>query len=298
MSSDAEILARYAEGQTQASIARALHVGRTRIARVAAQAGALRSRSGAIRLRYPAREGAFEVASPEARYWAGFILGDGCVLTPLGKSRTLDMGVAILDRGHLEALAGFLGLPPSRVRTTRDMGHLSARLSIRSERICSSLERYGVGPRKTGKEVIPSWLAGDRDYWRGIFDADGSLFFSGRNGAPGIKVTGGWEMAAAFARLVRAIYPRCDPKASFDHGAYTAKTEGWHAVSKVVRFLYADGDVALPRRQALVALTLKRYAEGTASGKIQPRNPAARGATPVATSELRVLAWVAGGRRA
>ncbi len=73
----------------------------------------------------------------------------------------------------------FLGSThPISIYTDKD-GHSSCRLGFSARKLASKLWKYGVTPRKSFSAEIGGELEYDKDFWRGITDADGTL---GKNG--------------------------------------------------------------------------------------------------------------------
>ncbi|GEL75693.1 hypothetical protein MVI01_74770 [Myxococcus virescens] len=110
----------------------------------------------------------------ERAYWLGFIYADGSVVF---KPRwALRVHLAAKDESHLSTLhariGGRLSWTKSRLRS----------LMACSRKLCLSLGRLGVVPRKTYAPCAPPNLVGQeqRAFLRGLFDGNGCLHVSKR----------------------------------------------------------------------------------------------------------------------
>jgi hypothetical protein len=83
------------------------------------------------------------------------------------------------DIDHVQKYRTFLdSTHPISIHTDKD-GHTSCRLGFSARKLASTLRRYGAMPRKSFSAKIGGGLEYDKDVWRGIIDADGTL---GKNG--------------------------------------------------------------------------------------------------------------------
>lgn len=129
----------------------------------------------------------FDVIDAEEKaYWLGYIMADGCVTTSTSKRsgpNEFTINCKEEDVNHLKKLNVALN-SDYPIRVTEKCDHkrgfywTSAELRIRSVRLCNSLIKNQVVPRKTGKEVIPDTVYGTYviPFIRGFFDGDGSIF--------------------------------------------------------------------------------------------------------------------------
>jgi len=119
----------------------------------------------AARREYDLDEGAFDVLTPESRYWLGFLMADGCVC-----GTALTVALRRQDEGHLAALARFLGTSRP-VRYVSQNG--SAYLRVRSARLVAALAAYGVTPRKSLHAKALLGVDHHSEFWLGALDGDG-----------------------------------------------------------------------------------------------------------------------------
>src|SRR5271157_639400 len=95
---------RYLAGESSGDLAKSLGVSDVAILVHLKKLG-MRSRDPSMaRRKYPLWDGAFSTLSPEATYWIGFLMADGCVHD---ESR-VTVGLARKDVGHLERLRSYL----------------------------------------------------------------------------------------------------------------------------------------------------------------------------------------------
>jgi hypothetical protein len=105
--------------------------------------------------------------SPEAAYWAGFLLADGCVSTPPAR---LTVHLANQDVEHLKALAAFI-MPTGMVKNMPDG---SVQFHAYGADLIAALTRFGIVPRKSYGHPIPQIPNVVLPHFlRGYFDGDG-----------------------------------------------------------------------------------------------------------------------------
>jgi hypothetical protein len=190
------------------------------------------------------REDAFDCSSdPNAAYWVGFLMADGCVY-----GRRLSVCLAARDGEHVEKLRSFLG--STAPISARDNGGNGRTLAISSWRLVTALARYGVVPRKSLTAKVLG-LEDDRDFWRGAVDGDGSVAIYTRRAE--LHLNGSRRMMDQFAAFVAR------------HTGLVAKVAGRYrpeiarvrycgsSAAEVARLLYEGSAVALERKAAVAA---------------------------------------------
>lgn len=123
-------------------------------------------------------ERAFDVLTPEALYWIGFLYADGYI--PASRSY-IRIALGAVDVGHLEKFRTFLGAQAAVV-TKREpcsigqkLTHDVSRFEVNSTRINTRLRKLGLGSPKPSRDRLPTELTASRDFWRGVIDGDGCL---------------------------------------------------------------------------------------------------------------------------
>jgi len=121
--------------------------------------------------------------SPEAAYWAGFLLADGGVRAgSRSGGATLAVSLQTRDRAHLASLRDFLC--PSAQITSGHEGR-AVRLQVYGQEIVLALARFGIVPRKTYLDVMPLLhIAEEVPFIRGYFDGDGCVGIYKTQGRP------------------------------------------------------------------------------------------------------------------
>jgi hypothetical protein len=207
----------------------------------------------------PLNESAFSDPhnNPEAAYWIGFLMADGCVSMPTYFSNTLHLILQISNRDalHLDNFKKFLGsghsiqhVPP-RGKNHRPM----VRLDVASDRLCTDLARFGVIPRKS---LIAKCIGLERNrlFWRGVVDGDGWIGVK----PPLISLCGSPFLVEQFADFCRSLWKtkaipyrdkRCTNMVFFSQSNLGAAT--------IALYLYRNRTVALGRK-AILAYKIAR----------------------------------------
>lgn len=200
--------------------------------------------------RYEIDHHAFDVASEERDYWAGFICADGWV-HPKGVAIQL----ASADRAHLVKFRTFLKstYPITHMTTTGPPGHRERRLPadrirITSREISASLGRLGLGVKSLGRKACDE-LKTSRHFWRGVVDGDGTIGVYTTKGPPtaSFSLCGGKELIAQFQDFISesGIPTRTQMRKVKTLYLYTLN----HTMAALAcRLLYTDARVFLDRK--------------------------------------------------
>ncbi|MCG5464032.1 hypothetical protein MED01_002195 [Micromonospora sp. MED01] len=190
------------------------------------------------------RHDAFDLLTPEACYWLGFLFADGCVTYRTGHLPQVSVGLARRDREHLVSLRTFLGSTSSI--SAPSPTHGSCQFSVRSTRLAERMMALG---RYDGP--LDERLTESRDFWRGVVDGDGSI---GQYRRPNpsqstfsqFRLVGSKRLLDSFAAFLKSndinglsVRPR---KTIYTIGTTCAPAE------KIVAMLYAEATVALARK--------------------------------------------------
>jgi hypothetical protein len=182
--------------------------------------------------------------SPEASYWLGFLLGDGCICQD-----RLICGLAAKDAEHLVKLAKFLGLSRDRVSTmtfSSSFGKVGnvAQLSVRSKHLCDRLKELGLEENKSTREVVLPQFRDNLDVLRGLIDADGCVCFT--LGANALGLCGSHDVCAVLQEWANRI--GSFPKISRQGAIFTCKVAAG-PTKKLLNLLYYPGCIALDRKE-------------------------------------------------
>ncbi len=138
-------------------------------------------------------------------YWAGFIAGDGCILS---SRPTLEIMLAEVDKYHLERFKEDINY--SGNVTTRKHGKGSvADITVMSEILIEDLRvNFNITPRKTYTVIPPniSDLNLIMSFICGYIDADGSIYLSGGI-YPVVSICGTQELI----EWMKSYLDRCFP---------------------------------------------------------------------------------------
>lgn len=138
---------------------------------------------------YTINEAAFDLPiTPEAAYWAGFLMADGFITMDEQRSPTLGLDLSIVDRDHVEAFRDFLCAEHPITTRKMETGD-SCRLLVRSQRLVDAMDALGIVPGKTNHEKASDIVALNEDFWRGMFDGDG-FYHAHRDKYPVVGVCG------------------------------------------------------------------------------------------------------------
>ena len=188
-------------------------------------------------------------------YWLGFITADGCVQD----NYSLVIGLKREDKLHMENFCRTLGIEgkyPIRESYSwcNSKQYKTCVTTINSVRLIADLKKLGVISRKSAKEI--PWQSKQnltRDYFRGIIDGDGWLGkYQHRNKTEWFfGLCGSKEMLLAFSEFVRnelqITLGKLRPKGKY---LWILQCAGTSKPQKIVKLLYGNCNVALPRKKA------------------------------------------------
>lgn len=165
----ASLPARYAAGESSASIARDIGTTDSTVL-LHLKALGVRSRDPSMaRRQYPLWDNAFHTLTPEAAYWLGFLMADGCV----HDESKITLGLAEKDRHHVEKFRSYLrtdSRPIQSVPQTR-----SVAFKVHSRQLVLDLTRYGIVPRKSLIALAAGGVDDCPAFWLGVLDGDGTI---------------------------------------------------------------------------------------------------------------------------
>ncbi len=193
---------------------------------------------------YSVDETAFDIVTEESAYWIGFLMADGCIqVTP--KKNNIVLGLQISDIKHLEKFRKFL--KSERAIHIQKDGKM-AQFTIGSKRLCQSVMKYGVIPRKC-KVTKVIGLEMNRHFWRGVVDGDGCVF---TRTCWSLSLNGSESLLNQFSSFVRSHFP--------EYKATVRKAKGCYVVQsgiKAIDLLYSDCKIALTRKLARAKKAIK-----------------------------------------
>lgn len=255
----AEMARRYAAGESTTMIARSLGRSRHSVWQHLRDSGVkVRDRSES-HVRHTLRHDAFDMLTPDAAYWCGFLFADGSVGRREKGTPEVSVGLSECDLAHLEKLRAFLGSThaitpmPGRLMAVRAGKNYTSRpayrYSVRSARLADrlcSLGRYD-GP-------IDRSLARSRDFWRGVVDGDGNVGISCDLASFGL--VGSARLLEAFIGFLGDTGSR--PLTVRPHKSIYGVHSSGATAERIMDRLYTGAGVVLDRKAARVADVLAR----------------------------------------
>ncbi len=126
------------------------------------------------------RHDAFDILTPEALYWIGFIYADGCIAKK-GNRHLITVDLSTRDKGHIEKFKAFLKAGVSIRDYTRNQNingkgvkaYYTSVITISSKPIYDKLVSLDFTSNKTYDATVHLDLVTSPDFWRGLIDGDG-----------------------------------------------------------------------------------------------------------------------------
>lgn len=245
------LVSAYRAGSSSEKIAEQHHVNAAGIRKLLKRHGVTLRTISETRQRLPLCEEAFDHLTPESAYWIGFLWGDGCV-----QDTRIQLSLTIGDMEHIRKFLEFLEtgrritISPPRSGSFAN-SQPTASVGIRSARLVSALRGYGLLHPKTRRKVAPPRLAENRDFWRGLIDADGGISIKSRKNRPTplarLSLAGSKPMLEQFMAFVGGR-----GGISRGRGIFYWNASGNRLVEGVLHRLYDDASVALERKLAAI----------------------------------------------
>lgn len=265
-----ELVRRYEAGESTVELARAFGVTQGSLSTVIKKAGVVIREVRESCRTTTIDHTAFDVRSPEMLYWLGILITDGCVQ----RSKTHDswritLTLKLSDRHHVERFRDFVksdaaiatGGPKNHTmgeHTIQSTGFASVKVT--SKPIAMRLSEFGVIPKKSLIAKAGGGVELSRDFWRGCVDGDGFLSWhqNKQDRIPMIGLCGSEDLVRQFECYAKSIAPSI--KATSRRGAtvWNFRVAGEAAIA-LIRHLYRDGDVSLPRKYSLAREMIVEY---------------------------------------
>ncbi len=199
---------------------------------------------------------------PNLAYIVGFIMGDGCI-HDRSKSKRLAISIAISDKQILKDMAiymnmvGLLKIRMASVESEQD----KICLTVSCTKICNDLSKYGIVPKKTGKEIFPFWLSTNCKwaFLRGFFDADGHIRKYKRYGYDKVKftLTGNKPMMVQIINFLKSENILPPKKAIYEKiGCVSFEMSSIKTLQTLYQKMYAEdtGHLRLERKEKVFKL--------------------------------------------
>jgi len=250
---------RYLDGEDGATIAKSMGVGKTDIYKWLRSHSILPRSNSESNRHTPINDSAFSTITEESAYWAGFFMADGCLIdSHMGKAiKKFEMGLASVDVNHLVKLSKFIR--PEHTPIFRHQRHINPSGSIgshvtiafNSEKIFDDLVNLGITPRKSYTAKASECICMNRDFWRGVIDGDGSVYWSKNNPdyyAPTICLIGSHNLMNQFSSFIFHHFPDTrKPSVIAQRNISRVRVTGKRA-SQLANILYGNSTIYLDRK--------------------------------------------------
>jgi hypothetical protein len=129
--------------------------------------------------KYKLKENIFDKIDRNVAYWLGFMYGDGnCTC-----ENKIRLALRASDYEHLVKFRNFIGSDDRPIKKyVNSLGHDFCGFEFRSWKMHNSIKKYELNKRKENRGRLHLDLIQDNvvsDFVRGLFDADGTFFYSG-----------------------------------------------------------------------------------------------------------------------
>jgi hypothetical protein len=279
---DAEAQARYKAGEPVARIKEDLRIGRSHLRKLAARAG-VPPRRGWQRL-YPVDEAVFEEPTAVGWWLIGLLAADGSIFE---QEHRVSLCQTVADADVLYAFLDYVGCP-ERPLTMLNLSSEAARRQLPrrpaaearvfSARICDSLARHGIVPRKTASLTLSEEAARQPAVWLGVLDGDGCVGIYHDRTATRIEFSGSETLMAQCERFWRNAlrYHGARPAArQHSRSLWTYRLHGAKAAAGA-QILLAASPVSMRRKRRLLEQVAQR-AERTSPRALENGPPSSNG---------------------
>ena len=121
-------------------------------------------------------------------YVLGYIVADGCICVSKNRRHPFSLNITSKDKSHLHNIKAALHSEHRIGEKKNWQGDISFQIQIRNPVLTQDLMHRGILPRKT-YHLDPIQVPDEyfRDFIRGFFDGDGTVYQYAVNGVPQIK---------------------------------------------------------------------------------------------------------------
>src|ERR1700761_8256387 len=151
-----QIVSQYKTGGTAKELAEIWKVSVSKLYNILKEENIIIRKQEETKRKYSINHDVFADAenNPEAAYWVGFLMADGCI----GKDRPMiHLAISEVDHSHVEKFRNFLKAD-YLIKVIPNHGYEGgknlSKITITSRKIIEDLAKYGVVSRKTGREKV------------------------------------------------------------------------------------------------------------------------------------------------
>lgn len=200
-------------------------------------------------------------------YWAGFIAADGCVYKK-GNIKRLVLSLAKKDLNHLLQFKndiefnGIISTSVSKHSLTNPKWNDSIKetIAISSLQLFEDLKRFNVVPNKTKSYTLPKWLHNHElvhHFMRGYVDGDGSFSYDKVRNRICFELRGTKEFLLDYQMILEnKLAIKSKVNVTTPDSTSKIKYSGKKIVPEIVKILYKDATVFLPRKYDIAKRSL------------------------------------------
>lgn len=252
-----EILVKYANNQSQQSIADQMGFSRKVIKRVLTENSdkvALRERTS----KYSANYDVFEnIDTPEKAYWLGFIAADGCNYQREHNASVI-INIHQQDIEHLKKFKEFCNSDANITTYIATEGFSNntpmCKLVLNSKKMSADLSDKGITPRKSLTLEPPKI---DKEFYlpfiMGYFDGDGSISKTNQHNNYTMSIQGTREMLEWMNEVLGTDLP-LEKRNPDEQNSYYIRCGGTNKPCSVLKQIYESCEVHLDRKYNLYKL--------------------------------------------
>lgn len=199
-------------------------------------------------------EDVFDILTPEACYWIGFITADGHLFRNPSKKITIRLAYSELK--HLEKWNKFTKFN----RVYIDSNMKAARVTLTNDKLYNKLIEFGLCERKSYIDfsIENEYITDSRDFWRGVIDGDGSLSYDYKN----ITLCGNHTLLTQFKEFVDKYVNNYN----YSSGVNLSKNQTIYRIvysgltaTKLIEVLYDNAEIYLDRKYEIARKIINEY---------------------------------------
>lgn len=205
----------------------------------------------------------FDQENEQSFYWAGFLAADGCVqdkkINEIMYLDSLKLRLSIKDINHLQMFARHLnsnnkittGIVKNSLKNKKwnDTGYCD--IVLYSVKLCQSLQKFNIVPRKTHIYTFPNWLIAHplvHHFMRGYFDGDGSIEID-KSGNQRFCVRGTIDFLTEYKKILIKNCNVNDNSVNNSSGIGRVRYNGNGVCKILYNYLYKDATIFLNRKK-------------------------------------------------